>query len=360
MANDGAVSFNSALSNGGSAIYRQKPGAAAPEFISLASNGITTFIKSSGAILSISVSSLKYQTEILNTDSVFFATYLTNSTADFAEYLGTPGNVQTLMSTADTLPSGARTILGSVPPQAAGHFVLFTAQPAAGRRNLLESDLTTGAIKRVTSDNDPAFAIAGGPPGNPLVASNFFLNDAGEVAFEAVSSVSTIGTSGIPFTSNSTNSTWINSAAPCGTIYIWAPSGLLTKVAAAGDSVPNSSAIFSCVALNSGSPSPLNHSGELTFFSSAPLASLLGCAFCGAPPSSTSSGVDGAFLYHPDGFITEIAAANDTLPGQTQPTTLVPYLSSPLNSAGQVAFGAQVGTTSQAFFLEKWYPLCKM
>ncbi len=38
--------------------------------------------------------------------------------------------------------------------------------------------------------------------------------------------------------------------------------------------------------------------------------------------------------------------------GKPKPTTFVPYLATPLNSAGQVAFGAQVGTTSQAFFLE--------
>jgi hypothetical protein len=353
IANDATVSFYSVLTNGGSAIYRQKPGASTPEFISEANNGAAPVVEVSGSVLLAASASfsINAQSQILNNDSVFFISYLTTGTADFAEYLGTPGNVQTLMSTADTLPSGARTILGNVPPQAAGHFVAFTAQPAAGRRNILESDLTTGEIKRITSDNDQAFAAAGGPSGNPLLASNFFLSDTGEIAFETFGSATTSGTALLSFGSSTTNNTWQNSA-PCGTIYLWNPSGILTKVAAAGDSAPNSTAKFLCVALNSGPPSPLNHSGELTFFSSAPLKSATGCTFCGVPPGSTALGVDGVYLYHPGGTITEIAAANDTLPGQTQATTFVPYLATPLNSVGQVAFGAQVGTATQAFYLE--------
>ncbi|HWF12178.1 MAG TPA: Ig-like domain-containing protein [Candidatus Acidoferrales bacterium] len=255
------------------------------------------------------------------------------------------------MSTADSLPAGARTILGTVPPQAAGHFVVFTAQPAAGRMNLLESDLATGQVKRVTSDNDQALVLAGGPSGNPLLSSNFFLSDTGEIAFETVNFGRAIGLSAFNFGSSPTNNSWENSAA-CGNIYLWSASGIITKVAAAGDPVPNSSAKFSCVALNSGPPSPLNHSGELTFFSSSPLASLVGCTFCNTPPGNSVLGIDGIFLYHPGGSITEIAAADDTLPGQTQATTFVPYLATPLNSADQVAFGAQVGTTSQAFYLK--------
>ncbi|HTC65467.1 MAG TPA: Ig-like domain-containing protein [Candidatus Saccharimonadales bacterium] len=353
IAKDGTVSFYSVLTTGGSAIYRQKPAASTPEFISLANNGTAPIVEISGNVLLAASGPflINSQSQILNNDSVFFVSYLASGTADFAEYLGSPGNVQTLMSTADTLPSGARTLLGNFPPQAAGHFVAFTAQPAAGRRNLLESDLTTGEIKRVTSDNDPAFAAAEAPYGNPLLSSNFFLNDTGMVAFEAASTFSAGGFGSISFTSL-TNSTWVNSAPVCGTIFVWSPSGVLTKVAAAGDSVPNSSSKFSCVALNSQPPSPLNHSGELTFLSSAPLLSGSGCAFCGVPPVSANLGVDGAYLYHPGGAITEIAAANDTLPGQTQATTFVPYLATPLNSAGQVGFGAQLGATTQAFYLE--------
>jgi len=357
IANDGSVSFNASLSSGANGIFRQT-GAAAPEFISLVYDGGTTLpvgvsggtivklgFSSPGSILAIG------QTEILNDDSVFFATYLTSGAADFAVRLGAPGNVQSLMSTADLLPTGARTILGSRPPQAAGHFVAFTAQPAAGRINLLESDLASGAITRVVSDNDPAFANAGGPAGNTVLAPNFFMNENGQVAFEAVGPNGGLaGISVIPLGSGSVNGAWLGSTSSCGTIYLWSPSGGLAKVVAAGDTAPNSSTKFSCVTLNSGPPSPLNKSGQLVFTSPSPFPGLLSCSLCGVP--NPAAGVNGVFLYSPGGAISEIAAANDTLPGQTQATAFVPYLSVPLNSAGQAAFGAQVGTTSQGFFLK--------
>jgi len=347
IANDGSVSFNASLSSGGSAIYRQT-GAAAPEFVSLDSSGIST--RPLISVIPSNIFSSGSQTKILNNGSVFFTSYLTSGAADFTAYLGTPGSVQTLMSTADLLPSGAETILGGIPPKAAGHFVAFTAQPAAGRVNLLESDLTTGAISRVVSDNDPGFAAAGGPAGNTVLAQNFFLNESGQVAFEAVGA-NTIdsGISVIPFGSGSVNSAWLGSSSLCGTIYLWSPSGGLTKVAAAGDTAPNSSVKFLCVTLNSGPPSPLNSSGQVAFTSPSPFPPLLPCTLCGIP--NPGIGVNGVFLYSPGGAISEIAAANDTLPGQTQATTFVPNLSVPVNSPGQVAFGAQLGTAPQGFFL---------
>jgi hypothetical protein len=351
IANDGSVSFNASLSSGGNGIYKQT-GGAAPQFISLDFNGNPALPLGVGVgnLINVDIFSTSSQTEILNNGSVFFATYLTSGAADFAVRLGTPGNVQTLMSTADLLPSGARTILGATPPKAAGHFVAFTAQPAAGRINLLESDLTSGAITRVVSDNDPGFATAGGPAGNTVLAPNFFLNESGQVAFEAVGAntiASGIGV--ISFGSGSVNSAWLGFTSTCGTIYLWSPSGGLTKVVAAGDAVPNSTVKFSCVTLNSGPPSPLNSSGQLAFTSPSPFPPLLSCTLCGIPNPAIS--VNGVFLYSPGGAISEIAAANDTLPGQTQATTFVPNLSVPMNSPGQVAFGAQLGTASQGFFL---------
>ncbi len=255
------------------------------------------------------------------------------------------------MSTADTLPSGARTILGTVPPQAAGHFVAFTAQPAAGRINLLESDLTTGKITRVTSDNDPGFAAAGGPSGNTVLAPSFFLNESGQVAFEAVGANTTLSGFGVISFGSPTNSAWSDFTSTCGTIYFWSPSGGLKKVVAAGDAAPNSSLTFSCVTLNSGSPSPLNSSGQLAFTSPSPFGAPLSCPLCDI--FNPAAGVNGVYLYSPGGAISEIASANDAvpLPGQTLATTFVPNLSVPVNSPGQVAFGAQVGTSSQGFFL---------
>jgi hypothetical protein len=351
------VSFNASLSSGANGIFRQT-GSAAPEFISLVFDGGTTLPVgvSGGIIVKVALflpgSILGIgQTEILNNDSVLFATYLTSGAADFAVRLGTPGNVHSLMSTADLLPSGARTILGAEPPRAAGDFVAFTAQPAAGRINLLEYDLTSGAITRVVSDNDPAFANAGGPAGNTVLAPNFFVNENGQVAFEAAGPNGGLaGFSFIPLGSGSVNGAWLGSTSNCGTIYLWSPSGGLAKVAAAGDTAPNSSTKFSCVTLNSGPPSPLNKSGQLVFTSPSPFPGLFSCSLCGIP--NAAAGVNGVFLYSPGGAISEVAAANGTLPGQTQATTFVPDLSIPVNSQGQVAFGVQVGTTSQGFFVQ--------
>jgi hypothetical protein len=353
MANDGRVSFAGSLSSGGNAIYRQT-GAAAPEFISLELNGSSVLPPGlSGGIVSSSIFSTLGQTEILNNGSVFFASYLTGGAADFAVYLGTPGNLQTLMSTADQLPSGARTILGIPPPQAAGHFVVFTAQPAAGRINLLESDLTSGAITRVVSDNDPALSTAGGPAGNTVLAPNFFLNENGQVAFETVGANTIVSGIGVISFGSSTNSAWSETTSTCGTIYLWSPSRGLTKVVAAGDTAPNSTAKFSCVTLNSGPPSPLNASGQVAFTSPSPFGPPLPCSL--SCINLGVIGVNGSFLYSPRGTISEIAAANDTLRGQPQATTFVPNLSVPVNSQGQVAFGAQLGSslgsTFQGFFL---------
>src|SRR6202035_1021450 len=198
-------------------------------------------------------------------------------------------------------------------------------------------------------DNDPAFATAGGPPGNPVVDPNFFLNESGQVAFETVGAITGLSGIGIISFGSPTNSVWSESNSTCGTIYLWSPSGGLQKIVAAGDAAPNTSVKFSCVTLNSGSPSPLNSSGQVAFTSPSPFGAPLPCSLC--DPFNPAIGMNGVFLYSPGGAITEIAAANDTLPGQTQATTFVPNLSVPVNSLGQVAFGAELGTTSQGFYL---------
>lgn len=353
IANGGSVSFDALLSTGGSAIYRQT-GTAAPELISLESEGSSPFTVGTGKVsFSIPVF-FPGQTQILNSGSVFFSSHLTSGPADFAVYLGTPGNLQSLMSTADALPSGARTILGSAPPQMAGHFVAFSAQPAGGRTNLLESDLSSGTITRVVSDNDPALTAAGGPPGNNTVlSSNFFLNGNGQIAFETAvgSAVLQIGMVSFGGPGPAVDPLWLDQATTCGNIYSWSPSGGVTKVAAAGDTALNQTSPFTCVGLNRTAPSPLNSSGEVVFtspaFFPADLPCLLSCFTAGSPPPV----VNGDFLFSLPGTLGEIAAANDTLPGQSQPTTFVPSLPVPVNTAGEVAFGAELGTSTLGFYL---------
>jgi hypothetical protein len=349
VANDGRASFRAPLSKGGNAIYRQT-GANSPEFIFLDGEptpflpiGIRPFAVSPGV-----------QTKILDNGSTFFSAYLTSGAADFAEFLAIPGNVQTLISTADILPTGARTILPATPPQAAGHYVAFTAQPAAGRNNLFVSDMMSGAITRVVSDNDAALATAGGAPGDTVLAPNFFLNETGQVAFETVDANAGLGVSfsSIGFGTGFVNKVWSTvNTSNCGSIYLSSPppAAGLTKIAAPGDLAPKTTTPFSCVALNAEAPSPLNRSGQLTFSSPSLFPGPFFCPLCDVPPPT--SNVNGVFLYSPGstGAISELAAANDTLTGETQPTTFVPDLPVPVNSAGQVAFGAQIGTPSSGF-----------
>ena len=341
-----------------------RTGAAAPEFISLVFSGTSTLpfgVVSGGIGVGVGIFSSTIfptigQTEILNNGSVFFASYLTSGAADFAVYLGMPGNVQSLMSTADLLPSGARTILGSTPPQAAGHFVAFTAQPAAGRRNLLLADTTSGAITRVVSDNDSALVAAAGATGNTVLASNFFLNESGQIAFQTIGGNATTGISitiiGIPSGSAPLNPAWLNSVSNCGTIFLWSPSNGLAKVVTPGDPAPIPGDTFLCPSLNSSAPSPLNKSGQLAFSSQSGYLGPFPCPPCGNPGLSLEIGPDGVFLYNPGGTITEIAAANDTLPGEGFPTILVPSLSVPVNSPGQVAFGAETSSLEGFFILK--------
>lgn len=353
IASDGSVGFDALLSSGSSAIYRQA-GSGAPQFIALDANDASELTLlppgTGGGIVSLNAFSATAQIVILNNDSVFFAAYLMGGAADFAIQLGTPGNVKSLMSTADTLPSGARIILGSAPPQAAGHFVAFTAQPAAGRTNLLESDLTSGNITRVVSDNDPALATAGGPAGITVLAQNFFLNDSGQVAFETTGATANSGI-GVVVLGGGTpvNNAWTELPSTCGAIFLWSPSGGLKKVVAAGDAAPNSSIPFSCVTLNETSPTPLNSAGEVLFASPNPFGQMGSCTLC--VPVTPTTIVNGDFLYDSTGKITEVAAANDTLPGQSVATSFVPSLAVPLNSAGQSAFGAQLGTSTWGIYL---------
>jgi hypothetical protein len=360
MANDGLVSFHVQLDPKGNAICQQT-GTAPPILVSQDGQAAPV---SGGGTFDLSVAG---QTITLNNDSTFYFSYLTGGTSDFGDFLAAQASVHSLMSTGDSLPSGARTTFVSS-PKVAGTFIAFLALPAGGRTNLLETDISTDnpTTRKIVSDGDIHVPGIPGLPSATSVSSNFFVNEIGETAFEiqsgSVELPSFIGV--IPFGSGIVNPAWQDSiAGRCGAIYLWSPTtGSSTKVVAVGDMAPapNNTTPFSCVKLNAAAPSPLNKSGQLAFSSPSLFPNPLPCFFCDPPPVTPN--VNGVFLSSPGGTgaISEIAAANDTLPGETQPTTFVPYLSVPVNSAGQVAFGAQVGTPGlgsppgfQAFFLRK-------
>lgn len=362
MANDGRVSFHVQLDPKGNTICQQ----AGTDFPVLISKDGQTAPVSGGGTFDLSVAG---QTITLDNDSTFYFSYLTGGTGDFAEFLGTQASVHSLMSTGDSLPSGARIAFVSSAPKAAGTFVVFLARPAGGRTNLLETDISTDnpTTRKIVSDGDIHVPGTPGLPSATSVGANFFVNEKGETAFEiqsgSVELASAIGV--IPFASGNANPAWQDLVTPrCGAIYLWSPTtGSSTKVVATGDMAPapNSTTPFSCVKLNPAAPSPLNQNGQLAFSSPSPLPLLSPCFLeCFGPPPTQN--VNGVFLYSPGStsVISEMAAANDILPPETQPTTFVPYLSVPVNSAGEVAFGAQVGTPGsgsppgfQGFFLRK-------
>jgi hypothetical protein len=357
MSNDGRVSFHVELAPNGNAICQQT-GTGSP--VLLSRDGQTAPV-SGGGTFDLSVAG---QTITLDNGSTFYSSYLSGGTGDFAEFLGTPASVHPLVSTGDTLPSGARIAFVSSAPKVAGTIVAFIARPAGGRSTLLETDISSSVptAKRIVSDGEIHVPGTPGLPSATSVAPNFFVNENGDVAFEIQDGFGAllIGRGVISFGSGNVNPAWLDSiASRCGAIYLWSHSTASSaKVAAAGDLPPSGSTPFSCVELNAEAPSPLNKFGQLAFSSPStnlgfPLCSLE-CFFPGA------QNVNGVFLYSPgsSGTISEMAAANDTLPGETQPTTFVPDLPVPVNSAGQVAFGAQVGTPGsgtasgfQGFFL---------
>jgi hypothetical protein len=359
IANDGLVSFHVKLAPDGNAICQQM-GTNSPMLLSR--DGQTAPV-SGNAMFDLSVAR---QTITLENDSTFYFSYLTGGTADFGEFLGTQASVHLLMSTGDMLPSGARIEFVSAAPKAAGTFVVFMARPAGGRSNLLETDISSGVptAKRIVSDGEIHVPGTPGLPSATYVAPNFFVNENGDVAFEIQSGItpSILLRTGIPFGSGNVNPAWLDPiSSRCGAIFLWSHSSAVsTKVVAPGDLPPSGTTPFSCVELNAEAPSPLNRSGQLAFSSPSGLPlSGLPCALCDIP-ATTQSEVNGVFLYGPGSAspITEMAAASDTLPGETQPTTFVPDLPLPVNSMGQVAFGAQIGTPGsgsppgfQAFFL---------
>jgi len=130
----------------------------------------------------------------------------------------------------------------------------------------------------LVSDNDPGFVTAGGPPGNSVLAPNFFLNESGQVAFEAVGANTTRSGIGVISFGSQTNSAWSESNSTCGTIISGRRPRIEENRCRWRCGAPNTSVKFSCVTLNSGPPSPLNSSGQLAFTGPSLFPLLLSCS----------------------------------------------------------------------------------
>jgi hypothetical protein len=328
MANDGRVNFRVLLSQGSIAIYQQT-GAAIP--LRFAIEGGSAPSSSGGTFAFNDLAPLK----CLNNGSTFFASYLLSGAAYFGEFLGTPGSIQSLLSTADALPAASRLSLDATPPRAAGHFVGFAAQQSGGRLSLFLSDTSTGTTSKVVSEGDSA-------PGSgniiaPISNFDFFLNANGQLAFDT------------PFAGGSF---------PQG-IFLWSKSSGLTKVAAEGDPSPVAGATFLALSLsgsfrlfqgapefiysksgssfgfgssefitnNPGLPSSFNDAGQLAFSSEI---------------RSATTAQSAIFLFNPSGTIAKVAAAGDPSPDGN---TFLSFTGNALNSVGQVAFQGITGAS---------------
>jgi hypothetical protein len=314
-ASDGASTFLATFTEGGSGIYQQS-GTAMPTLVAMA--GGSAHLPGGGNLdLSQTVS-----TQTLNNHSVFFSAYVAGGAAYYADFTGTANSLQSLMSTADTLPSGSRVQL-SANSVAAGNFVGFSAQQAGGRASMFVSNLSLGTNTKIVSEGDNAptggifgtissgFGLSGpiGPSPNPP----FFINASGEVAFNAI----VIG-------GNSENAIFTGSAA-----------GSVSKLAAAGDAAPGTSSTFTGFSALATTVSAINNNGQVSF-----VASL------------SEAGGKGVFRSNADATVTKIMADGDTAPsggiftlrsGSGEPTLA-------LNQSGQVAFDAQINGNAAGLF----------
>lgn len=244
------------------------------------------------------------------------------------------------MTTGDVLPSNSRLTFTGAPPRSAGHFVAFVGEFQGGKRSLFLSDISTGTIAKIASESGEILYSPLGFPITPAF-SNFFVNKSGQVAFETPISP-------LPSTFTSTtasppsNSSWFTlPSLPCETIFLWSPATGTTKVVATGDAGPDDGTAFSCVSLTPGPLSPLNDSGQLSFYGTlaTPVAgSGTTVALITSTPSKTA-----VFVYSPTGTINELVENTATLTGFSNIIGMVPPLSVAINSAGETAFGAQEG-----------------
>jgi hypothetical protein len=249
IANNGNTAFTAGISTGGVSLYQQ---AGTSQPVLVAGNGQGTPLSGGGTF--INPGSAPKQ---LNNGSVFFASQVLGGTAFYGQFMGTPGNLQALMSTADTL-SGARVSLIGETIQV-GNFVGFTAQEAGGLATQFVSNTATGVTTKVATEGDAAPGTGGVITS---VGAVYYLNSNGQLVFST------------PVATNGPGKT---------AIFLWSPATGLAKAVAVGDSSPIAGTTFTSFTLNSGPPSPFNNAGQLAF---------------GGTFSGTSSGT-GVFLYNP-------------------------------------------------------------
>ncbi|MGD0908568.1 MAG: Ig-like domain repeat protein, partial [Candidatus Acidiferrales bacterium] len=254
----------------------------------------------------------------LNSGSVFFDSLLQGGTAYYGQFIGTPGSIQAMMNTADTLPAGSRVSLLGILARASGTWVGFTAQESGGRLSLFVSNTATSVMTKAVSEGDSA----PGTGGVIATANNSFVNSNGGIAINTRVSGTLVGgrSAGTAF-------------------FTWSPGSGLAKAVALGDATPISGTVFESVTFNSAVPAPFNSTGQLVFEA----------AYEGA------TGGTGVFLFSPasGGTIAKIAATGDAAPGGGTFTNFSTSngFNYGLNQSAQVAFGASRSVGGPGFFV---------
>ncbi len=294
---------------------------------------------------------------------------------------GQAGGVQTIMTTADSIPAGANTIVRTFTPGAGDGMLVFNANKAGGRATIFARFLTSPKeefIPIVTAGD----IVPGGNGRFWLAGGSSLVNDNEEYAFQA----------GI-----------VGPAYPGSGIYTWKPEYGLRKVVTTGDLAPGvQEGQFTSLSLVQVTPNRINGLGQVAFYGqtdgmtmpgfSVPSGIFVGSA--GKPLTAIArSGDDSplggggyfinfsstvslnesgtvAFraitrqspnLQYPGIFAgngsappAKVAAQNDLIDGDFGQVNTVPstFL---LNNAGQVAYvaGLRNGTTPEAIFLRR-------
>jgi Bacterial Ig domain len=324
MANNGTVGFAVQLSTGGFGIYTQSgtstPGLVVADGQATSLSGGGTFnlshtfpVPGGGTPVFFPTATL---IQTLNNGSVYFTSSVAGNTsgAFYGEFLGSASSITNLMSTADTLPAGARvSFLGGPDIVAAGHFVGFEAQQAGGLMSVFVTDRTSSTTTKLASEGDNAPSGLSGVLGNSVGLTELFVNSSGQVAFGA--SLMGVG-------------------AGRG-IFMGSPSSALAKVVATGDSA-SSNSIFTFAQPGFTLAPMLNDSGQTAFL-------------------ALTSNRDGIFSFTPGagGGIAKIVALGDTAPDGSTFTALADNSNEGgpvvINAGGQVAFAADTTAGSGIF-----------
>jgi len=319
--NNDRASFVAGLSTGGFGLYQQT-GTTAP--LPVALSGQSTQLSGGGTFdLGFNTVFFFFPLDALDNGSTFFQSSLQGGAANFAEFLGTPTSLTPLMSTADSLPAGARVCL-SLPAsdgKNAQEFVGFVANLAGGQSSIFVKDIFTGVTSRILGEGDPVPGFSGGTM--VLLGSNysgtepFYMNSSGQLAFPAI------------ITGGKT------------AILLSGPAGGVTKVAATGDTAPvtgNPAFTYLDFNSNTNSLSPINNSGQVAFW------------------GAINNGSEGIFLWTGSG-LSKIAFSGDTVP---EGGTTFLFFSTfncwsaaciGVNSSGQVAFTAQKSNGTSGIYI---------